>query len=167
VTIEITKADLGSKEHAEAVLDLLDAYSRDAMGAGKPLDPRVKRTLISGLQKHPTTIVFLAYSTDQDAGPNDAKPVGIAVCFGGFSTFAAQPLINIHDLAVLPEHRGAGVGRSLLESVVAEARATGCCKVTLEVLERNHRARRVYAAAGFGQGETESGGGTLFLANRL
>ena len=38
MTIEITKADLGSKEHAEAVLDLLDAYSRDAMGAGKPLD---------------------------------------------------------------------------------------------------------------------------------
>ena len=45
------------------------------------------------------------------------NPVGAAVCFIGFSTFAAKPLINIHDFVVLPAARGKGVGRRLLEAV--------------------------------------------------
>jgi len=39
------------------------------------------------------------------------------VCFRGFSTFAAAPLINVHDLAVVPGFRGQGIGRRLLEAV--------------------------------------------------
>ena len=69
---------------------MVDAYSRDAMGDGKPLDQDVRAQLIPGLRRHPTTLIFLAFDGDQ--------PVGAAVCFIGFSTFAAKPLINIHDL---------------------------------------------------------------------
>ena len=46
--------------------------------------------------------------------------------FVGFSTFAASPLINIHDLHVEPEWRRQGVARLLLEAVEARARALGC-----------------------------------------
>jgi len=74
---------------------------------------------------------------------------GIATCFLGFSTFAAKTLINIHDLAVAPNHRGHGVPRALLDAVEAKARDIGCVKVTLEVQENNERALRVYSAAGF------------------
>jgi ribosomal protein S18 acetylase RimI-like enzyme len=87
-------------------------------------------------------LVFLAL--------DDATPIGIAVCFVGFSTFAARPLINIHDLAVVPECRGQGVGRLLLERVEAKGRELGCCKLTLEVREDNHRAQRLYQKFGFG-----------------
>jgi ribosomal protein S18 acetylase RimI-like enzyme len=79
----------------------------------------------------------------------DGEAVGVAVCFVGYSTFRARPLLNLHDLAVLPAARSAGVGRALLEGVAAKARALGCCKVTLEVREHNAPARRLYARAGF------------------
>ena len=159
-TIQITEADLSRTAHQKAVLALIDAYARDPIGDGRPLADDVRERLIPGLQKHPTALIFLAWK--------DAQPVGIAVCFYGFSTFAARPLINIHDFAVLPGLRGHGIGKRLLKAVEAKARQTQCCKITLEVLENNHRARRIYAAAGFKPlTYVAKGGCALFLAKRI
>jgi ribosomal protein S18 acetylase RimI-like enzyme len=83
--------------------------------------------------------------------------VAVAVCFVGFSTFVARPLINIHDLAVLPEYRGQGIGRLLLQQVEAKGHELGCCKLTLEVREDNHRAQRLYQRFGFGGISNEDG----------
>ena len=158
--IRIVEANLDSPEHQRAVLELTDAYSRDPMGDGHPLSPEVREALIPGLQRHPTTLIFLAY--------DGTDAVGIATCFLGFSTFSARPLINIHDLGVLPAQRGRGIGRRLLAAIESKARALGCCKLTLEVLENNLRARGVYAAAGFAQATyTAEAGGALFLAKKL
>jgi ribosomal protein S18 acetylase RimI-like enzyme len=141
IPIRVVEADLKLSEHQKAVLAMVDAYSRDSMGEAKPLDPDVRARLIPGLQKHPTTLVFLAFAGDQ--------AVGAAVCFIGFSTFAAKPLINIHDFVVLSALRGKGVGRRLLEAIEGKAQELGCCKLTLEVMHNNHRALRMYEAAGF------------------
>ncbi len=138
---EIVEADLDRVDHRRDVVALTDAYARDAMGGGQPLTADATNQLVAGLRAQPTTLIFLAYV--------DGAAVGIATCFGGFSTFAARPLINVHDLAVLPAHRGRGVGRALLDAVTRAARTRGCCKVTLEVLEHNARARHVYEHAGF------------------
>jgi ribosomal protein S18 acetylase RimI-like enzyme len=141
-------------------VELTDAYARDPMGNGAPLSPEVLARLISGLRAHPTTIVFLAYAGDAE--------IGIATCFLGFSTFNARPLVNVHDLAVLPAHRGTGIGRRLLDAVDRKARALGCCKVTLELQENNTPARRLYISAGFAQQVyLESSGGALFYAKPL
>jgi GNAT superfamily N-acetyltransferase len=158
--IRIVEADLGRADHQQATLHLVDSYSRDAMGDGKPLAPEVRASLIDALRKHPTTIVFVAFQAD--------LPVGIAVCFLSFSTFAARPLINIHDLHVLPSHWGRGIGKALIAAVEAKALVTGCCKLSLEVPEDNHRARRTYASAGFANGQLEPEGGQfLFLTKDL
>ena len=158
--IEILQADLGREDHQHDVVNLIDAYARDPMGNGGPLPEEVKRSLITGLRRHPTTLIFLAFC--------DGEAVGIAVCFIGFSTFAARPLINIHDLAVLPGRRKEGIGRGLLAAVESRARELDCCKVTLEVLENNHRAMHVYAAAGFAQAVYDGeGGAALFFAKKL
>ena len=160
VPVDIVEADLARREHQEAIVELIDAYAADPMGNGKPLSAEVRETLIPGLKQHPTTLIFLAYQ--------GGKAVGITVCFRGFSTFAARPLINIHDLAVLGAQRGQGIGRRLLEAVEDKARALGCCKLTLETQENNRRARQVYAAAGFAQAVyEEAAGGTLFFAKPL
>ena len=136
------------------------AYAEDVMGNGGPLPAGVLERLVPALRAHPTTIVFLAYA--------NVAPVGIATCFLGFSTFAARPLINVHDLAVLPTHRGRGIGRLLLAAIEEKARRSGCVKVTLEVQENNVRARGVYESIGFSQAvygpET---GGSLFYTKRL
>lgn len=156
----IIEADLGCAEHQAATLQLLDAYARDAMGNGQALSESVKREVIPGLRQHPTTIVFVAYRS--------TVPVGLAICFRGFSTFAARPLVNIHDFYVAPAHRGKGIGHRLLETIERRARELGCCKLTLEVQEKNNRAKMIYAAAGFTQMTyVPEAGGSLFLSKSL
>jgi GNAT superfamily N-acetyltransferase len=129
------------------------------MGGGSPLPDTTRHDLIDGLRQHPTTLVFLAFAGDE--------AVGLATCFLGFSTFAARPLLNIHDLIVEAAHRGRGVGRSLLESAEHKARALRCCKLTLEVTAGNHVARRLYEDLGFAQAVYGEGGGLLAYAKPL
>lgn len=158
--LRVLQADLTDAGHQAAILHLVDAYAQDAMGDGKPLAAESRARLIPGLQAMPTTLVFLAYA--------GTDPVGVAVCFMGFSTFAAKPLVNLHDVAVLPSHRGQGVGRALLAAVEQRARELGCCKLTLEVLDRNHRALRTYLAAGFKRYSLQPGAGeAVFLTKSL
>lgn len=139
--VHVIEADLEDRRHQRAVVAMVNAYARDPMGRGQDLPEEVLRDLIPGLQRHPMSLIFLAF--------DDEVPVGIAVCFIGFSTFAARPLINIHDLAVAPGFRGRGIGRQLLEQVETRARALGCCKLTLEVAAENTLAQELYRTVGF------------------
>ncbi|HSF31600.1 MAG TPA: GNAT family N-acetyltransferase [Candidatus Tectomicrobia bacterium] len=147
--VMVIEADLTDLRHQTAILHLIDAYARDPMGDGRDLPGAVRDRLISGLRQHPTSLIFLAF--------DGMTPVGVAVCFRGFSTFAARPLINIHDLAVIPDYRGQGIGRLLLERVEGKGRELGCCKLTLEVREDNHRAQRLYLKNGFRDMSSEHG----------
>lgn len=56
---------------------------------------------------------------------------------------------HITSLHVLPQLRGLGYGRSLLELVFKEFRQRGITEVTLWVLEENTKARRFYEKHGF------------------
>ena len=158
--MRIVQADLSDPRHQAAVLAMTSAYARDPMGNGRDLPDEVQQALVPGLRAHPTTLVFLAFRDDE--------AVGIATCFVGFSTFAARPLINIHDLHVTREHRGHGIGRSLLDAVEAEARRRGCCKLTLEVQEHNTTAQALYRRVGFVGGQYDpAAGGVLFREKKL
>lgn len=160
MSISVRLADLENPQDQETVLALVDAYSQDAMGDGHPLSGFARANLIPGLRAQPLALIALAFV--------EGTPAGIAVCFGAFSTFAARPLVNIHDLAVLAEFRGRGVSRRLLDFIAGLAQARGCCKLTLEVLENNPRARAVYAAAGFDSPVYAEGTGrALFLTKKL
>ena len=158
--IEVVEADLALPEHQRAVVEMEDAYALDGFGNGRPLEDDVRERLVEGLREHPTTVILLAYD-----GP---RPVGIATCFRGFSTFAARPILNLHDLAVIPACRGRGIGGLLLSAVETKARSLGCAKVTLEVLEGNDLARRLYTAMGFTSPDHGNGAGqVLFLSKQL
>ena len=139
--IKIIEADLSSPDHQRTIITMLDAYMRDPMEAGTPMPESTKRELIPGLRAHPACYIFLAYRAD--------TPVGVAVCFQGFSTFNARPLINIHDIFVDSSMRGKGIGRKLLERIEAKARELNCCRLTLEVREDNQPARALYRKVGF------------------
>jgi ribosomal protein S18 acetylase RimI-like enzyme len=155
--VEIREADLANANDADAIVRLVDEYARLPIGQGAPLDESIRRRIVPGLRSHPGALVFLAWI--------EGRAVGVAVCVTGFSTFAARPLINIHDLAVTGDCRGRGVGQGLIEAVAAKARALGCGKVTLEVREDNVAAQRLYRRLGFG----DRGGGpaTFFLSKTL
>jgi len=125
----------------EAVLVLLDHYARDPMGCGKPLPSDVLQNLIPQLQQRSDYLGVIAFI--------DKQPVGLINSFEGFSTFAARPLMNIHDVIVAPEHRGKGLVQRMMKIVEQIARERGCCKLTLEVLSNNTVAQQAYLKFGF------------------
>lgn len=57
--------------------------------------------------------------------------------------------VDIHNLAVHPTYRRQGIGMSLLQGVVEEAKRDGASKVTLEVRKSNEAAQRLYHFLGF------------------
>ena len=157
--LTIALADYADPRDAADVVALLDAYARDPMGGGEPLSEAVKARLPGDLAANPHAFSLLARLDD--------RAVGLANCFMGYSTFAAAPLVNIHDLAVLPGHRGTGIGKALLAAIEAEALKRGAVKITLEVLSGNP-ARHLYAACGYGDYQLDPEAGTaMFWQKRL
>lgn len=143
-SIRICQADYANPSHAAALLSLLDAYARDPMGGGEGLSAFAKANLVAELRRLPQAFSVLAFE-----GSGDARPLGLANCMLGFSTFACKPLVNVHDLVVLPGYRGRRIGERMLEHVEVLAHAQGACKITLEVLSGNASAMRLYARTGF------------------
>jgi GNAT superfamily N-acetyltransferase len=76
------------------------------------------------------------------------RPVGFAVFFHNFSTFAGRPGIYLEDLFVLPERRGAGIGKALFEAVARAACERGCARMEWAVLDWNQKAIDFYEKLG-------------------
>lgn len=134
-------ADYADSQHAQAIVELLDAYACDPMGGAEPLSAYARAHLVGSLAQRPQAFTVLAWV--------QGAPAGLANCFEGFSTFACKPLVNIHDFAVLPAYRGQGVAQGLMAFVEGEARRRGAAKLTLEVLQGNQPAQALYARCGF------------------
>jgi ribosomal protein S18 acetylase RimI-like enzyme len=141
MTLTVREARLEEAADAADVVAVLDSYASDPRGGSTPLSAEVREHLVPRLRAHPTTLVLLAF--------RNAEAVGLCIGFWGLSSFRARPLLNVHDLAVRPGHRGQGVGRALLTAAESLARARGCCKITLEVQEDNLPARQLYERFGF------------------
>lgn len=141
----LVDVDYAQPRHAAALLELLDLYARDPMGGGQPLTPQVRAGLVAAMAARPQVFSVLAFD---GPGPQ-ARAIGLMNCVEGFSTFAARPLVNVHDVVVHPAWRGRGVARALFARAQTLARARGACKLTLEVLSGNQRALALYAALGF------------------
>ena len=56
----------------------------------------------------------------------DGKEVGFALFFHNFSTFLGRSGLYLEDLFVLPEHRGKGYGKAILQKLAAIALERGC-----------------------------------------
>ncbi|MDR3268530.1 MAG: GNAT family N-acetyltransferase [Tannerella sp.] len=138
---KIIPCNYSDPEHLQAVAGLINAYIHDEMGGGEPLSELRQLRLVDGLRNHPTAIVLLA--------ENDGAYCGLLTAFENFATFAARPMINIHDLMVLPAARGKGIGRQLMNALIDEARRRDCCRVTLEVRHDNPVAQTLYMDLGF------------------
>lgn len=145
--LHVCRADYANPAHAGALVSLLDAYARDPMGGGEPLSEFAKTHLVSALAARPQAYSVLAFAVSSPGGTQ--TPVGLVNCIEGFSTFACQPLVNVHDVAVLPAYRGQRVAERMLALAEAIARERGACKMTLEVLQGNAGAMALYRRIGF------------------
>ena len=142
--LTLCQADYANPMHMRALLELLDGYARDPMGGAEPLSDVARTNLPQALAARPFMFSVLAFD-DASGG----LPVGLINCVEGFSTFACQPLVNVHDVVVVASHRGQGVAEQMLGLVEQLARARGACKLTLEVLEGNTPAQKLYRRLGF------------------
>ena len=70
--------------------------------------------------------------------------VGFAIWFSTYSTFLSKPGIYLEDLFVLPEFRGKGIGRALLQHLARIAVERGCGRIEWSVLDWNETAIRFY-----------------------
>jgi len=76
------------------------------------------------------------------------QSVGFALYFFNFSTFLARPGLYLEDLYVRPEHRGQGIGESLLKHLAQLAIQRGCGRMEWAALNWNRRAIDFYEKMG-------------------
>ncbi len=98
-----------------------------------------------------------------------AGAAGEVVGYAGLVATGHQA--DVQTLAVAEDRRGAGLGRLLLDDLLAEAARRGAAEVLLEVRAENVAAQALYARAGFERVGVRRGyyrpGGTDALVLRL
>jgi len=146
-SVYVCRADYANPAHGAALVHVLDAYAQDPMGGAHPLSDFAKANLVASLAARPQAYSVLAFDGEM--------PVGLVNCIEGFSTFACRPLVNVHDVAVVASHRGQRVAEKMLAMAEALAIARGACKLTLEVLQGNVGADRLYRRLGFANYELD------------
>lgn len=154
----IRRVDYTLAQDRSALIALLNMYALDPMGGSEPLSADTQSRLCDDLARHPLATSFIAWM--------DSDPIGLINCFEAYSTFKAMPLMNVHDLAVHPAHRGRGVGQALLAAAEQHARGRGCCKLTLEVLSGNQRAMVSYEKFGFANYQLDPSAGHALLMQK-
>lgn len=88
---------------------------------------------------------FQAILASPDAG---GEPVGVALYYYTFATFACRRNMFLEDLFVVPEARGQGHGLALLRALARKAVAEDCARIDWHVLEWNAPSIAFYAAIG-------------------
>jgi GNAT superfamily N-acetyltransferase len=88
----------------------------------------------------PAAEVIIAYAGD--------TPAGFALFFHNYSTFLGKPGLYLEDLFVVPEFRGHGYGRELLQKLAAIAVERGCGRFEWSVLDWNEPAIGFYKRLG-------------------
>ena len=158
--IEIVESNYTADGHEEFITELLDEYASDITGGGVGLSESVKANVVKELEKRDNIHTVMAFF--------GGNPAGLVISIEGFSTFACKPLLNIHDVIVSTEYRGRGIAKMMLGKVEEIALRSGCCKLTLEVLEGNVTARNLYESAGFEPYQLDSKmGKALFFEKKL
>ncbi len=153
-------ADLADPQDRAGMIAMLRMYHAEPMGAACELPMDRAERVAREVAARPGALVIVAWASPADRAMDpkapDATnaltaltPAGYCLCFEGYSSFAAAPLINLHDVAVAPAFRGQGVVKMMFDAIEAEARRRGCARLTLEVREDNIPAIKAYKRFGF------------------
>ena len=78
----------------------------------------------------------------------NGREVGFALFFHNFSTFLGRSGLYLEDLFVLPEHRGKGYGKAILQKLAAIAVERGCGRLEWWCLNWNKPSIDFYRSLG-------------------
>ena len=141
MNIDIIEVDYLNKLHAKDLGLVFSKYAKDPMGGNFDLNKDIIKNLAENLSKLGYAFSILSYVEN--------KVAGFVNCFEMFSTFKCKPVINIHDVFVDNKYRGLKLSHLMLNKVEDIAIKRNCCKLTLEVLEKNEIAKNSYLKLGF------------------
>ncbi len=77
-----------------------------------------------------------------------AGPQGFAIWYETLSTWTGRPGLYVEDVYVVPEARGAGIGRAIFVHIAKLAVARDCSRLEWSVLKWNEAAIRFYESLG-------------------
>ena len=78
----------------------------------------------------------------------DGHEVGFALYFHNFSTFLGRAGIYLEDLFVLPEYRGKGYGKAILQRLAQMTKERGCGRLEWACLNWNQPSIDFYRSLG-------------------
>ena len=78
----------------------------------------------------------------------NGREVGFALFFHNFSTFLGRSGLYLEDLFVLPEHRGKGYGKAILQKLASIAVERGCGRLEWWCLDWNKPSIDFYLSLG-------------------
>lgn len=137
-------------------LAALFAEFRDFFGDDEPSDAAL-RAGIERLLADPATEFLLAGD----------PPFGVAALRYRYGVWRGGEDCCLEDLFVREAARGDGVGRALVEAVLARARERGCVRIELDVNEANEPAVALYESVGFSARRRPGGARNLFMRRSL
>jgi GNAT superfamily N-acetyltransferase len=144
---EATEHDL------DALINLYGQLAEDRVES-QPALPSTAASILTAILRQPGRTLLVASVADSVVGTADLFVVA-NLTHGGMSWAIVE------NVVVDEKQRGTGVGRALMEEVVARCREVGCYKIQL--LSRSHRvaAHAFYQHLGF---EPSATGFRLYLA---
>ena len=92
--------------------------------------------------------LFVEHSAEVVFAVEDGTAIGFALFFHSFSTFVGRKGLYLEDLFILPEKRGQGYGKALLEHLAKIAVERDCGRMEWICLDWNEPALKVYRSIG-------------------
>jgi GNAT superfamily N-acetyltransferase len=123
-------------EHLEAVKELFLEYARSLEFSLGFQDFEEEIAAMPGHYAPPDGCILLAFYRDKPAGCVAVRKLDKGIC-------------EMKRLYVRPEYRGKGMGKTLSERIIEEARKLGYNKMRLDTLESMKEANSIYRKLGF------------------
>lgn len=129
--------------HVDEVSRLFDLYRQFYE---KSPNPEGCRRFIEARLENDESVIFAAASAD-------GSMLGFTQLYHSFCSVEMYELIYLYDLFVLPEARGRGVARALMEAARKHGVDRGAGRLQLETATDNHTAQRLYEGLGWKRDE--------------
>ena len=134
--MKIVKARL---EHLDQLVDLFDAYR---VWYRMDSDKNTANSFLADRLKNEESIVYLAIN-------NEDQVVGFTQLYPLFSSTRMKRLWLLNDLFVVPDYRGQGISKMLINQAKNLARKTNAAGVSLETEKNNNIGNQLYPSTGF------------------
>lgn len=134
--VEIRRLDSSSFGDFVELLEQFASYEK-LEGPDKDAKLRLKK---DGLDENPKYNAFVVFVDD--------KAAGFVVYFLTYATFSAKPTLFIEDIFVGEAYRGKGIGKSIFDHCIEEAKDKKCGRIDFAVLDWNQPAIDFYEKIG-------------------